>query len=111
MNNEEMFNDFDKRLKLALKSAGYTQVRVAQEIRVSKGAMLNYVKGRIPEAEILYKISKLLGVSIEWLLTGKESREVLTNEEEMLIDYYRKLNEIQKIRVLGYLEGIIEASK
>lgn len=103
-----MFNGFGERLRLALKNANYTQVRAAHKLEISKGAMLNYVKGRIPEAEILYRISKLLGTSMEWLLCGKESTQILTSEEEALINTYKQLNEQQKLKVIGYLDGLIE---
>lgn len=65
-------NGFSKRLKIALKAAGYTQKKATEKLNLSKNALTNYVKGRIPDTLILYKLSKLLDVSMEWLLDGED---------------------------------------
>lgn len=64
-------NNFAERLRSALKSAGYTQKRATEELNLSKNAMTNYTNGRIPDATILYKLAKLLNVTMEWLLEGE----------------------------------------
>lgn len=63
---------FGQRLKEAIKQADITQKYIAEELDISTTAMTNYIKGRIPDATILYNISKLLGVSMEWLLVGND---------------------------------------
>lgn len=63
-------NEFAERLRLALKRAGYTQKRATEELKLSKNAITNYMNGRIPDAAILYRLSKLLDVTMEWLLEG-----------------------------------------
>lgn len=111
-------NNFGERLKQALKNAGYTQARATEELKLSKNAMTNYVKGRIPDATILYNLSNLLGLSMEWLLTGKETKqqenndgiadnnvnEKLTDDEIRLIKLFRQLNDKEKIKIEGMLE-------
>ena len=32
------------------------------------------IKGKVPEAEVLYRIAKALDATMEWLLTGEEAR-------------------------------------
>ncbi len=49
-----------------------TQKELAQSLGVSEGAMVNYKRGRIPKAEELVRISSFFGVSVDWLLLGKD---------------------------------------
>lgn len=78
----ERFNnsDFSDRLKLAIKAADITQKDLADKVKVSKTAMNNYANGRIPEATILLRISKICNTSMEWLLTGECKDPILSNE-------------------------------
>ncbi|MDP4092569.1 MAG: helix-turn-helix transcriptional regulator [Bacillota bacterium] len=64
--------NFGNRLKYALDKAGYSPSLATKELNLSQNAIGNYIKGRIPETYILYKLSALLDVSMEWLLTGTE---------------------------------------
>lgn len=90
---------FGERLKECIKSAGITQKDLALKINVSKTSINNYVGGRIPDAVILYKISKILNTTIEWLLAGEHpiNQVVSFNQEEIeLLNLYSSCNEIQQ---------------
>lgn len=116
---------FGNRLKAALKEAGYTQIKATQELDLSQNSLSNYIsKNRIPETKILYKISLLLGVSMEWLLSGnpdqkylsglppqeKQSGMIVTSQEEIdMLTLYRQLSDQNKIKIQGMLE--IKASE
>ncbi len=63
---------FGERLKDAIRECGTTQKDLAEKIGISKTSISNYANGRIPEVPILYEITDFLGVTMEWLLTGKE---------------------------------------
>lgn len=65
--------EFGKRLSAILVEKGLKQRRVADLIGISAVSIGMYVKGRIPEAPILLKLSQLLHVSMEELLTGKKN--------------------------------------
>lgn len=107
---------FGERLKIALKSSGYTQAKITEELNLSKNAITNYVNGRLPKADILYNIAKTLNVSMEWLLTGIESEFddkksssikncIELNEREIkVINRYRKLNNDAQNQIDGMLE-------
>lgn len=70
---------FGERLKMALEEAGYTRNQAAEKLELSQSSLSNYIlKNRIPDATILLNISELLGVSMEWLLTGDVSRKYLS---------------------------------
>lgn len=110
-------NNFGERLKDTLKQAGYTQAKATEELGLSRNAITNYVGGRIPDATILYKLSNLLGVSMEWLLTGIEdasgtieSRDdsdgysALTNIEKDMVKKFKVLKQEDKEELLTMLD-------
>lgn len=114
-----IMNNFSERLRYALKSAGYTQKRITEELSLSKNAITNYVKGRIPDATILYKLSKTLNVTMEWLLTGEDPNQQnssneeskvehilgkLSDEEIHFIELLRNLDDHEKAKIEGMLE-------
>ena len=59
-------------------------------LKVSKNAVGNYKNGQIPNAIILYKISQILGTTVEYLLTGKDDTENLTEKEKEILIAYRQ---------------------
>ena len=80
--------EFGKRLKFVIEESNTTQKSLAKQIGISQTSMTNYVNGRIPEINILYALSKILGVSIEWFLTGKET--IITNIMQDLTEEDKK---------------------
>lgn len=107
-----MTNNFGERLKMALKAAGYTQKKATEELELSKNAITNYVAGRIPDAQILYKLAQLCSVSMEWLLTGEDhpshSIEKANSYEMELLQLFRRLSQEDQLRTLGYIESSID---
>ncbi|WP_027625560.1 helix-turn-helix domain-containing protein [Clostridium lundense] len=112
-------NTFGERLKLALKSAGYTQKKITEDLNLSKNAITNYVNGRIPDAKILYNLSKKLGVTMEWLIDGEEPKKEqlsgqekviqhilgdLTDKEIKFIEMLRQIDDHEKAKIEGMLE-------
>lgn len=110
---------FGERLKMALEEAGYTRNQAAEKLELSQSSLSNYIlKNRIPDATILLNISELLGVSMEWLLTGDVSRKYLSaipldkpeknssliSDEKELLSLYRQLSERNQLKVLGMIE-------
>lgn len=76
------FSDFPTRLKELIKQSNMTQSQIADTIGISKHAFTKYLSGRIPEASILYSLSKFFGKSIEWLLTGEEIRTIVLDSRQ-----------------------------
>ena len=77
--------EFGKRLTECMQINGYTNAKLTEKLNVSKNAVGNYKNGQIPNATILYNISQLLGTTVEYLLTGKNSDETITEEEKQII--------------------------
>jgi len=62
---------FGSRLLLAIQQSGINQSEFARRLGVSPGFTSEVVRGlKKPGADYLYGIKNLLGISIDWLLTG-----------------------------------------
>ena len=75
----------------------------------------------LPRKSKLKKIADLYEVSVEWLLLESEPEEMLKQKEDIvhlehyreyqLLQYFRKLTEQDRFRILGYIERLsIEGS-
>ena len=64
---------FAEKLRASRMQAGISQERLAAELGVSKRTLINYEGGQtLPPINMLPKISKFFGVSIESLITEEE---------------------------------------
>lgn len=62
------------RIAVLRRAAGMSQAELAQKLGISPSAVGMYEQGRRqPSADILAAIANLFGVSIDYLITGKES--------------------------------------
>lgn len=75
--NIEILGD---RVKKARKHAGLTQIQLAKKVKTSQGAISDIENGRNKDSSSLYDISKVTGVSADWLLKGQG--EMLPTEPE-----------------------------
>ena len=58
------------------KEKGLNQLKVAMDLNISREAISYYENGqRCPNLEMLLKLSNYFGVSIDYLITGKEFNE------------------------------------
>ena len=65
-----------KNLQKAREAKGWTQVRLATEVEISQQSITFYETGtRVPSLEVAYKLAKVLGTSIEYLI-GEDEEEV-----------------------------------
>lgn len=71
---------------------------------IGESTIRAWIKGSVPSADAVVKVAKYLGVSVEWLITGKETdnqKEInISNEEMKLVKIFRNLNEADKNAVL-----------
>lgn len=96
---------FGKRLENCMKNANISNVEITRALELNKNAIGNYKNGQIPNATILYKISNFLGISMEYLLAGKESGE-LTPEEQKLVDTFRSCSSVGQSIIQEQAEAI-----
>lgn len=87
--NEYMSNGFSERLKMYI---GDREMAHFGEKIGTSGEMVNrYLNGAIPSGDILYKIAKAIGRSMEWLLTGTDVEGSPENWEPEIIEACKKL--------------------
>jgi len=78
---------------------------------VPSGTLSNWKnKGQEPSAYTLYKVAVFLNVSVDWLLTGKDSSGLSQNENELL-SKYRRLEQKDRDEIIGIISLKIENSK
>ena len=62
-----------KGLREIRKIKGYSQLKVAMDLNISREALSYYETGkRSPDLDMLVKLSEYFNVSIDYLITGKE---------------------------------------
>lgn len=84
-----------EKLKSSRKSAGLTQEQLSEKILVSRQAITKWESDKgIPDIENLKRLSKLLHISIDYLLDSGESIDLSVVREEIHLDdltYTRKI--------------------
>lgn len=93
----EEFTGIGMRISEKMDILGLKQVDIIKITGISKTAISNYVNGnRVPDTMSIYKLSKVLNVSIEYLLTGEETvahndNTDMTGDESDMIAKFRTL--------------------
>lgn len=76
-----------------------TQQQLGDRVGVTKATISQWEKGDYsPSGQNLYNLAKALGVSADWLLTGKESSSVFQNVEPTTLSDHR-------VPVLSYVQA------
>ena len=102
--------DFVLRIDSVLKEKKLKRLAVAEAVSISTQAFSHWsVRGSMPAADTALKIAEFLGVSVEWLITGKD-KENLTDEERVLLDRWRSLDDSQKEIIMPMIETAAESS-
>lgn len=80
----------------ARKNAGLTQLELAEKLCVSRQAVTKWETGKgIPDIDNLRTLSKLLNVSIDFLLDDEESLDKTVMKEQISLDDYAKEGKIR----------------
>lgn len=75
---------FCERLRELRRRAGMTQAKLAKELEISPSTVGMYEQGRrMPDTELMIKISKLFGVSLDYLLGERDQTDCPTNADEL----------------------------
>jgi transcriptional regulator with XRE-family HTH domain len=72
--------NFPNRLAALIDRRALTQRTIAMECGISPGALTQYLQGRTPKAEELYRLAKFFNVTMEFLLTGAEDQDSVVRE-------------------------------
>ncbi len=87
--NDEAKMTLGGKLKSARKSVGLTQEQLAEKLLVSRQAITKWEADKgMPDIENLKQLSKLLDISIDYLLDSGESIDLSVMREEINLDDY-----------------------
>ena len=87
--NDETGITLGEKLKSARKRVGLTQEQLAEKLLVSRQAITKWEAGKgMPDIENLKRISKLLDISIDYLLDSGENIDLSVMREEINLDDY-----------------------
>ncbi len=62
-----------QRLLLIQSQNGLNQGQLAKYLNIGQSAVSKYLRGRIPPADVLYKMAQLGKTTMEWILHGEKS--------------------------------------
>lgn len=82
----------------------------------SAGNLKRWENGATVNSDILLAISKYFKVSVDYLLTGKESKssseiDLVNANETTMMNLFRMLSEKEQDRIIGRLENMVEESQ
>ena len=91
------------RIDNLLKERGENRVVLAEKLSIKPQNISAWsTRGTVPAGDICIRIAEYLGVSVEWLVTGKENG--LTSEERTLLRQWKILTPEQKDTVSTLLQ-------
>jgi len=109
----------ENRIKKARAEKGWSQAELARRMFISQPSVADWESGRkAPHTKNLARLATLLGVSVEWLATGRgeklpassgsqeTSADWMLPEERRLLDYFGNLKPHQRSTLLGFLESL-----
>jgi transcriptional regulator with XRE-family HTH domain len=97
--------DIVKRIDMSLKARNASRKDLYLSVGMAINTLSNWgTRGTVPSADIALKIADYLGVSVNWLITGKDGQG-LTLEEQNLLVKYRSLDERGRYEVNALLDA------
>jgi transcriptional regulator with XRE-family HTH domain len=102
---------FKDNLKSELAYSGMLVKELASKSGVNKSSIDNYLnkRGQVPSVEAAVKIAQALGVSVEYLVTGKERKQTdtpLSLESRTIVRYAEQLTATNRKFVLDFIKWI-----
>ena len=107
---------FRENLKLELDYRGIMVKELASHTGISRHTLDNYLnlRERIPTADVAVKIAKVLGVTVEYLVTGEESlpdNTAKNQEIRELIKDYKLLSKENREMIHTFIQVINDRQK
>lgn len=102
-----------QRIFTLLKHQNKSKADLARYLEIRPTTVTEWdTKGKKPSVEYIYRISEFLGVSTDYLLTGKEfSGQSLTENEKELLENFNKLTERQQLKLIVKAEDMVEQNE
>ncbi len=103
-----------KRLKELREGKHISQQRLAIELNVSQATISKYELGQAdPDIPTIVKLAEYFHVSADYLLEISDSKQNisdsrLSDTEKQLIFDFKRLDKVQKAKLLAYLQGLLQ---
>ncbi|MBQ3642246.1 helix-turn-helix transcriptional regulator [bacterium] len=102
--------NFLNTIRTCLKVRGITQARLVKDLGLAQNTFTNWMnRNALPSTEILYKISKYFGVTMEYLITGNE--ESIPDDIAVLCVKLQELSESDRKFIAGIIELYLSQKK
>lgn len=115
--------EFKDRLLEAIKSSNLKQADIVERTGINKGSLSSYLSGKYkPKQDNTYRLAKILNVNEGWLMgfdvemerptpiyIDQEDNYVLSDQEKILIDKFRKIEDNDRYIVIGFIDGLLTA--
>ena len=89
MNGLDLVSNINK----VLDKKGVNKTQMLQSLKIPKSSMNNWESnGNIPSGDKLFAIAQYLNVSMEWLITGQEAKNDISQEDKELLENYHQLS-------------------
>ena len=90
---------FRDRLREELEAQHISKKELASRLGISYSTMLSYIdaRGIMPSADMAVRIAEILGVSVEYLVTGKNSDLPQDFAYDSFVQYRHLINSLQEL--------------
>ena len=98
------------KLKELRKTEKLNQSEIAQKIGIPLMTYNNYENEKTePNIETLIKLANFYNVTLDYLVGREFSNDIgyLTQEEKEYFQYFQQLSPINKIRIIGEMQGLL----
>lgn len=103
-------DDVVSRILAEAKKKGYDQKTFAENLKIRPQIITDWKKGTTTSyTRYISAISELLGVSVDYLLTGQEAAQTAPSGDPELMAFMAALGEFtpeERERIKGYIEGL-----
>lgn len=101
--------DIINRIIYILKERNLKQSDLCNYIGIKYNVFTTWkTRGTEPPTKYIIQICEFLGVSPYYLLTGKENNPSLPDDEQELLDYYQRLPERERMKLIGRAAALAE---
>ena len=103
--------DFRNRLREEIENSGLFDKEVAEKAGITKRAIDSYVgsRGCMPAADVAVRLARVLGCSVEYLVTGRDTRQRhLDNKSRRIVQLFQRLSPEDQDTVLHLIERMVE---
>lgn len=106
-------SDISNRIDNLLTQMQMKRTDLARATNIPVSTIKNWInEGSTPSADAAFKVANYFGITVEWLVTGKNSENkkqdvILSDQENSLIDIYRKLDERDQNALITMAESLL----